>query len=1019
MALTLLGSDVYPPAINDAGANRLGMPSRASVIRSDGKVVTARVVDDGSIEIWQNTAGVEALVASLTPPTPVQATGIVSIALFADNSVGVMMVDSLVRFRYATTKHNIYFTKLSAAYAFTAWETVYTNPVPSPATTGFPYYSALDLDISAGGIVYIAGVKNGYTSTTVISLFWRSTGGAWSTSDTGTFTGGTIKRFDVFSVSIVSLGISANVRNVVIAACAASGSSSGAWIDSGASLLSARVNESTQALTEAITYRTQAVPTPTSYVDGATSTNPVALRYLALYRIPTADMYALAGVDFYNNHIFFREGTYAGSTWSGITRSIADSSISISFHSPSAFFSIGPGKGVDGYSINLYFYNGSVSTDLTIFNIYDSTVEIIGQVLDFPDDNRISGPGGNSVQASQSAINQNHDIVFGLMPYPAGGQVPGLLQQFYHWNASYDVLPGPGGAGIASLAPVSGAVQQVANPSLLATVDLDVKYSNSAYRIEFQFATDSTFTTSVVTFRQSVDAQRLVDGTDNSGATVTFTDTLVTPSLAKGVWYYRARLVNAYNKPGPWSTYQSFSVGHPPVAVLVSPASGGTFPWDGGVRNFIWQFTDPSSGDYQSAFQIVLFNAAGATIHDSGKVVSTVKTYLAPTYTAPSKDTLLQWNLRLWDSDDTAGAYLPQNAVFMLSDPPSATITAPTSGSTVTTGIPSVGFTLTTGGSPVRRIKGYSITISKGSTIIWAYNSPVVDLASGSMLSIQVPNGILENNTSYTVQVSSVDTAGMTASSTAIPFTVAWTPAPTPSVITVSTSMFDVPTAGYVLVSWTDALRDPEFTNWSIYRKMDLIEPFSNAVLEEGVWERIYNDYSIGTSYIYKDYFVKAGYKVTYGLTQNINHLGQPIESVKSLAAAVIPQSDGYWLIQPDATGTQADVFKLSIVTADSYSPEQEESESTVIGRGRVFTKGQRLGYKGTLEAQLRNTGGTTARQKKLQLEAIQEMVSPLWLRNPFGDILKVNVSAMNITRIAGVGVSEFCDVSIPYAEVY
>jgi hypothetical protein len=133
---------------------------------------------------------------------------------------------------------------------------------------------------------------------------------------------------------------------------------------------------------------------------------------------------------------------------------------------------------------------------------------------------------------------------------------------------------------------------------------------------------------------------------------------------------------------------------------------------------------------------------------------------------------------------------------------------------------------------------------------------------------------------------------------------------------------------------------------------------------------------------------------------------------------SVVPQSDGYWLIEPSSDNIGADAFKLSIVTGDSFSDEQEESEFTVIGRGRIVNKGQRLGYKGTLDVQLRDTGGTTARQKRLRLVNLQQTPRQLWLRNPFGDIFRVNISAMSIGRIAGVGSSEFCDVSIPYSEV-
>jgi hypothetical protein len=88
------------------------------------------------------------------------------------------------------------------------------------------------------------------------------------------------------------------------------------------------------------------------------------------------------------------------------------------------------------------------------------------------------------------------------------------------------------------------------------------------------------------------------------------------------------------------------------------------------------------------------------------------------------------------------------------------------------------------------------------------------------------------------------------------------------------------------------------------------------------------------------------------------------------------------------------------------------------MGRGRLVNKGQYLGPKGSLDVRLRSTGLLTARQKRLRVLAIQQEVGDLFLRNPFGDVWSVNMSNMAVSRIAGVGSSEFCDVTIPYAEV-
>jgi hypothetical protein len=41
-----------------------------------------------------------------------------------------------------------------------------------------------------------------------------------------------------------------------------------------------------------------------------------------------------------------------------------------------------------------------------------------------------------------------------------------------------------------------------------------------------------------------------------------------------------------------------------------------------------------------------------------------------------------------------------------------------------------------------------------------------------------------------------------------------------------------------------------------------------------------------------------------------------------------------------------------------------------------------------------------------------------LYMRTPFGDMYKVYVDDLQVSRIAGVGTSEFCDVTLQYMEV-
>lgn len=64
-----------------------------------------------------------------------------------------------------------------------------------------------------------------------------------------------------------------------------------------------------------------------------------------------------------------------------------------------------------------------------------------------------------------------------------------------------------------------------------------------------------------------------------------------------------------------------------------------------------------------------------------------------------------------------------------------------------------------------------------------------------------------------------------------------------------------------------------------------------------------------------------------------------------------------------------------------------------------------------------RTTGFYTARQQAKALSALKNERTFVYLRNPFGDIWKIAAGNIGGGRIAGVGVSEFSDITIPYQE--
>lgn len=135
---------------------------------------------------------------------------------------------------------------------------------------------------------------------------------------------------------------------------------------------------------------------------------------------------------------------------------------------------------------------------------------------------------------------------------------------------------------------------------------------------------------------------------------------------------------------------------------------------------------------------------------------------------------------------------------------------------------------------------------------------------------------------------------------------------------------------------------------------------------------------------------------------------------VYSVSTPVTVAAEDYWLVDP--TGSQS--IRLRQVTEESFQDEYEEEAIVLIGRGRKMDYGTRLGFSGSLTAQLWDTPEMSAREQRLQLELMKRVRHGLFLKNPFGDVLSVNAGAISFSRIAGVGSREFGTVTIPYQEI-
>lgn len=975
---------------------------QAIAVHSDGTYLAATkdgVVGPRTIKVFSSAdrGTTWTLRATLTAPVDIDA---IAIAQFADGSLGIVArAYDRLSLRYIKVVYG--------TWATGSWETV----------TTFTTYTAgyFDVDVSDNGVVLVVVAHTNGSTTQRTRLSVRSTGGTWSDQVNDNLITGGSSTINVAGqdVSVCALASSGGVLNVVVAAAGATRA-----VDTGIKVYSCRITEATGAIGSGTSGWTERINFDQNTID--TNVIITRLHRVRLWRfgnevlVGSFTVRKAGGSD--GPRFTHQRFSWAGTAWA-VTRS--------------------PWVRFLAASENRYIYDVSLSCD--------SNKNMVARFVR-PANPTIAPRITGAIMLWDTTMDQGPDLAIeGItyfacdssttFPYVSDGPRRNLAQSrmeflYQAWDYASDksadvisvveaVPDRPGSvSAITTLTPADGSAFITANPTLVAKVDTEQQYSQSAYSIEYQLAKDSAFTTSLITYNPSsrslqTDVEQLVLGTNTAGVTVTFTSDLPTSySLGVGLWYYRARLKDAFGNSGAWTTTQSFTVGHPPLPVLTSPKGGGFYAWNGGQRTFTWNFTDPSVTDYQTAYQLIITNTVDGTVVDTGKVTSSAKSF---TYTFPAtwKDDDCTWTARLWDSSDTAGDYAASEW-FTLTDAPVVTITAPTAGAALSTGVPTITFNVTTNG---RKLTEYTIQVTQGAQVVFT-DRVGGQFNSGDTINYKLPQGYLQNNQSYSVQVFATDAVQVTGASSVVAFSVSWVPPTTPTGVSVGTANYNIEDAGYVLVSWTDAGRDSDFKSWSIWRKADMIDPYTGIVVEAGSWEQIFTDYAVGSLYAYKDFFAPSNYAVSYRVVQTVNRIGQDIDSNPAEVTGIYPQSDGYWLIQPSADSLNADAFKLSIVTGDSFTDEQEEEEFTVIGRGRVVNKGQRLGNKGSLDVQLRNTGGTTARQKRQRLIKLQQTTGTLWLRNPFGDIFKVNVSGISISRIAGVGGAEFCDVTIPYAEV-
>ena len=582
-------------------------------------------------------------------------------------------------------------------------------------------------------------------------------------------------------------------------------------------------------------------------------------------------------------------------------------------------------------------------------------------------------------------------------------------RHFYTDKIRTGIFEAPG-----ALNPGNGGTSTSSNPLVTCRLKYGDKYMQTGMTAEFQLATDSSFSSPFAVFKGN--SYLLVDNPDSATGAIGIVgnqvpdDADITPAVTT---FMRARTLDDMGNYGPFSTTVSFTVAHPPTASNLKPSDGTIMQSTTDNRvMFSWTFNDTSDADTQLAYQVQVLNASAAVVADTGKINSDAKFAIIDLSAYLDQD--LSWKVSLWDNWNSQGPFTVAQA-FKIEEPPTVVISSPVVGEDVGTPVAHVVFSATTAGGAT--IKSTRVVITQGSlTVFTSGNQPRANDPSGTVYTVDSPGQVFHNLGKYTITAYATDSRGFQGRSTPVQMSASWVPPDMPTTLPViDLTHFGVEGEGYVVVTWDDSGKATDFVLYVLQRKDDLIDTFSNIVLQEGEWKDVATIYDNDATYEYHDYVAPStNYKVSYRVLQGVTIFNDVVLSDPGAAGTAYPMSDSYWLVDPDLSGS----LLLHVVTEDSYTEEYETESYHVIGRGNHVDYGDRLGYNGSLSAQFRNTGGTSARSKKMALEDVRKNRRSLYLRTPFGDVKLVSVGDVQVSRIAGVGVDEFCDVSIPYLEV-
>ena len=591
--------------------------------------------------------------------------------------------------------------------------------------------------------------------------------------------------------------------------------------------------------------------------------------------------------------------------------------------------------------------------------------------------------------------------------------------------------------------PAAGSIVITDYPEVVARAGYNPDGTTQTVKTQWQVASNTGFSADL----QSVTT---IDFSD-SGQRVTMA--LPAP-LSGGTWYIHARHSDQATVLSAWTTTAAFTITHHPFALAVLPGPDEKVRYATGTITFNWQFGDEDPRDLQGKYQVRAYNASDDTlIFDTGQITSVEEEH-SQAISATYDNAYVYWQVKVWDTQGFESNW-SSAVLFQITRAPTIDITYPTNGGAVTTPNPIMHWSFTAAGdapmtyadveadfatyqdvvddttayadlttqegvasNQVRfRLRCYQfprpvpdtpddpLTPPPAKQLI--YDSDWVDTASTQHA---IPTMLFHLEDNYSVRVDAEDINGFVGRREET-FNAQWIGPDPPSNLLVDISKVDDPDVGAVQITWDADIFDPTFRGWTVYRR----RLAKNTGRPIGSWRKLYTSDKTGGRAEYLDYFFASEQRYEYAVNQKATrYFGDVVEGTFGIFD-VTPIATQYWMIS--RTNPDLNVM-IPNVTSDDYSEVYEMDEQVIIGRGRRVEYGTRFGFAGSLSAQLRGHHGITAAQELDRIRQTKDLREEAYLRVPFGHFWMVALGDVSVTRLAGVGMNELVDITVPYSEV-